>query len=104
MKALGIEIKQFWNDEEFDLFKQEKIYWDGDVEFEFDELKDDEKYDLTDLGCFICDELDIDYTFEQIFKKWKKQQTTTTIVIEVEKSKVNEVMLLLKDNKIKVVK
>jgi hypothetical protein len=37
MKALGIEIKQFWNDEEFDLFKQERIVWDGDVEFEFDE-------------------------------------------------------------------
>ena len=106
MKALGIEIKQFWNDPNFE-FPKGEVEWDSDdFDIDFDELNDNEKYNLAELGWYNYINYDSYISFESAFKLWKRQQTTTTILIEVEKSKIDEVMSLLKNKfgKIKVIK
>jgi hypothetical protein len=102
MKVLGSEIKQFWNDDTFEL--PADVVWDCDKYPNIWVLNDDEEYELIELGYFVDDDVNFRIEFESAFKLWKKKQTTTTILIEVEKSKLDEVMLLLKDNSIKVVK
>lgn len=105
MKVVGYEIKKFWNDASFK-FPKGEVEWDMDEwePVEIDELEDNIKYELKELGYFNYIDHDSSITFESAFKLWKKQQTVTTLVIEVSNENVDNVIALLKQHNITVTK
>jgi hypothetical protein len=106
----GAEFKKFYNDTEW---WPEGVYHD-DASITVDG-KDAYQYEKTDLdkvpdesiitldGGIVTDIEGIDHgSLDSYFKKWKKTQTTKTLLLEVKKEDVDKLLQVIKDSKIKV--
>ena len=62
-----------------------------------------EKYDLSRFGCIISEKGDVATDFSYFFNRWKRHQTTTTIVVQVAKSDEAGFRDLMKINAIKII-
>lgn len=110
IKTIGAEFKRFYSDKEFwpePDTKSGAYVWHADELITVDGEEIDWDFDLTlvpdearmtiEGGC-VTDERnpDKDQSFEGYFKKWRKKQSTATIVVEVPKDKLEEVTIAIK--------
>jgi len=107
MKALGAEIWDFWQN------GWPEGYYIDDTEIEAEDDKGNclldlaAKYDLAEFGVLCPDGTQAERMreaerFSYFFSKWKKAQTKETLVIEVDKSKTEQIKAQLKEMGIKV--
>ncbi|ASD50491.1 hypothetical protein FDI24_gp210 [Acidovorax phage ACP17] len=111
VKTTGAEFKQFYNDEKV---------WEGDAWHEDVVLRVDGKYvdegeDLNDLpdnasvviegGCMLDGPYkDKDVSMETVFKRWRKQLTAQTVVVEVDNAYLEAVVAAIKAAGGKIIK
>jgi hypothetical protein len=118
VKTNGKEFKAFYNDasiwsdgithdDESIVINGEKFGADNSTfvykEFDIEKINDTDEIILED-GCVINEDGDEINSFAGYFKKWKKKQSTTSILIEVPISELKEVIISLKKLGIKVIK
>lgn len=80
-KALGSELTDFYENG----FPEGYFHEDYDESIDPDNFVPTQKYELNDLGWIIKDDGTEEVSFASAFRKWKKQQTTTVILVEVPK-------------------
>jgi hypothetical protein len=114
VKTTGVEWKRFYNDQEYwpkgRYHDEEVIYIDGVMpeEVDLDNIPDAAVMKIE--GGYVADDTVgqiKDTTINSLeghFKKWRKKQSTESIVIEVDKSKVEELKAALKSLGAKIVK
>lgn len=105
IKTTGAEFKRFYSDKEF--WPDGHSVWHEDEYITVDGVDIDGDYDLTEVpddsrmtieGGAVMDERhpDKEQSFEGYFKKWRKNQSTATIIVEVPKDKLEEVTIAIK--------
>jgi hypothetical protein len=82
-KALGSEIIDFYAN------GWPEGYYHDECEIDVEALNPTEKYDLSDFG-YVCPEdgNGTEKAFSSVFLKWKKAQSTTTILVTVPKEQL----------------
>lgn len=100
VKALGKEIKAFYEDEEFIFLEDHDEMEDSELDIE--DLKDDEYYETSRLGTFTDTVLNKTVTFTKMFKQWKEKQEYDFVLIQVKKEQKNEVIEKLKEMGVKI--
>jgi hypothetical protein len=102
-KGLGKDIKEFY----YNYFPQDYYFDEGELDLEDYNgtwlLEDNQKYDLSQIGIFVENEGDRIITFSSAFLKWKKSQTTETLLVEIPKGKKEEATKQIRDLGYKVV-
>jgi len=110
VKTTGIEFKRFYNDP---LIWTQDAYHDDDFFIvdgkEIDEcediitaIKDASKVEIHSGVIIYPDGSDIDMILA--FKKWKKAQTITVLIVELEKTSVDNFIAMVKEFGAKVIK
>lgn len=102
-KALGTEILDFYingwpdgyhhDDNELGVDEENKSIIVQDTE---EVLPSTDRYDLDRFGSIIADDYANTFPFAHFFNKWKKEQTTATVVITFPKEKYNDTVAMLK--------
>lgn len=104
MKALGRDIKDFYDDhfpdgfyheDNAEPFHDENCISDGSEPAWI--LEDNKMYDLKDCGVLVRECDGEAFSFESFFKKWIKERDTVTMIIDVPKTKLETFRLMLKD-------
>jgi hypothetical protein len=100
-KAFGKDINEFYNNhfpegcshEDYEFHLENFQNQDGVLG-----LHHAEKYELSDFGCIVPEYEDQGKVvpFQSAFKKWQKNQTHISIVLEIPNNKVDEVITTLK--------
>lgn len=104
-KATGRDLNEFYNSGfPANSFHEHDCDW-LDSGFKGDNLALDEekKFELGDLGFIVDEDTSREISFQSAFRKWLKSKTTATILIEVEKSRLDEVKTQLKSLGLKLV-
>jgi hypothetical protein len=114
-KAFGRDINEYYNnhfpeDRYLEYYTEEYEKW---LEFHTDDAGDlhlpaDQKFELKEFGDIYeqnSNTLDRKLgSFESLFKRWLKSQSTTTVVLEVAKDEYEGVVAKLKGLGLKVIK
>lgn len=102
-KALGSDIVAFFNSD----WKEDWYVEDGPLDVVGDKIIREsdsdsalslpltEKYDLNDFGA-LCSFGSEPPTLSSFFNRWRKEQTTTTLIVEVDKTEEESVRKLFK--------
>lgn len=98
MKALGIDIKEFWLNH-----WPEGMYVEDNEKALMDEvtgepkLEDAEKYDLSRFGYLLNNQgaTGDESTFETHFRRWMKKRDSVTVVVTVPRGKEDECIGLM---------
>ena len=108
MKCSGKELKDFENDVTYfhpGSAEREATYMDDvlievngvEVEdFDIQQLNDTDKIEIIAGGVLYCTKGQEDQSLESYFRRWKKEQTTVTIIVECDKSKHDAVVAAIK--------
>jgi hypothetical protein len=92
--ALGADIKKFYADG----WPEGAVHEDNELQLTDDNgeyiVADSDKLDLSKLGLIIYPDDKIE-DFSKVFRRWKKAQTTATILVEVPKERVDFVLEML---------
>ncbi len=103
-KTNGAEFKRFYNDESYWAIGKSSSAWHEDEEITvngvpttegLDAIDDDAKVVISG-GIVFGLPRELDPSFEQFFKDWKKKQTTATLVVEFDKSKAEQIAAAIK--------
>jgi hypothetical protein len=101
-KTTGLELKKFMNDQfvwkDGRYLEDEEISIDGGEPCSVDEFNaiNDSSIVVIHSGV-ICDEDNNYETLESEFRKWRKRQSTLTLLVEVSSDKVDKVKKAIKD-------
>ena len=93
MKATGKEIKQFYNDKQWDHLRHEEYGGEDMIKA----LKNNQEYSLRELGKFTDTNQDKIITFENAFKQWQRRNSHRTILVELPKEDLHDVIDQLKE-------
>lgn len=100
MKTNGKEFKAFYNDQSYwpeDAYVEEmnlKINGVEQSDVDTDKLLDEDQIRIT-YGSVVKGERIVSLT--SFFKKWRKQQSVTSVVVEIDNDKLEAIKELLKD-------
>ena len=95
VKTSGAELKAFFDD---DSFWPSDTYYDGSMfvvdgaKYEDDLCKIDDFANVVIDGVVVIERKDRRINLARFFNKWKERQTTETVVVEVQKSRVTELL------------
>lgn len=111
VKTTGAEFKRFYDDkavwgekgwcDDFCLEVDGREFGDGDY-LDVSSLSDSSKVKIISGMIFDGPEDGDESDMIVTFRKWKKSQSVIGMVIEVEKDRLDEVLAILKSNRIKV--
>lgn len=89
MKVLGKDLKEFWETIPEDYVVDGIADITPEDEIEIKDLKDDEKYELTELGFEIIEDPQGNTkSFAGAFKKWKAKQGKVNVLVSIEKEEL----------------
>lgn len=108
VKTNGAEFRRFYNDPEIwvgSTYHDDTLILENGVEVEeYDEISDEA---IVTIECgTIFPEGDYSYRGEDmlaVFRKWKKSQNTAVLVIEFDKSKLDEISAHIKKIGVKII-
>lgn len=104
-KMTGKEWKDFYGDPNY---WKEGIWFDGEYitidgepiedDEALDQVKDDSIVRILSGVVFLNDEDTVGVSLETYYARWKKEQTTVTLVVRVNKTRLPHLEQLIKDN------
>lgn len=110
-KALGKDINEFYNQhwpEGAYLENYTENYDDWSEQYDDGEgnlcLPENKKFELAEFGDVFDYKDECIGTFQSLFKRWQKQQSYASIVLEVPRERYDEVVAQLKELGLKVVR
>lgn len=106
MKASGLEFKQFYNDDKYwskGVWHEEEIVTINGKEvnddFTFDDVKDEDEISIKEGMVYLNETIDIDngISFDSYFRKWKKEQNTVILLVNVQLQDLEKVKEAIKN-------
>ncbi len=100
VKTTGIEFKRFYSDPQIwreGVFHDDTEFTVNDVTFEDDISTVADDAIITISGGFLSNDAnEVLGSFERVFKKWKKNQSIRTLVVEVPNESADEFQAIIK--------
>lgn len=109
IKITGAEIKEFFKDDNYwgeacveglllEIDGKESMEGSGCIE----DLNDSSEIKIKDGVVFNFGDDSDAVSFKTFFTRWRKQQTTATVLIRCDKKDLENILKILKENKVKI--